>query len=267
MSGLFSALGSSWTWLNTVFDPLCGPVGLFTLFGQNTAIACGDTGWGDEMAYGLKVTITIAVLTLPLGLIIGFIVALAQQSQEKSLRLAAGVFTTIFRGLPELLTLFIIYYGMQILIQSALSSMGYDGQVEINAFIAGMIALSIVFSAYCSEVLLSAFKAIPQGQYDAGDALGFHRAGTMRLIVLPQLIRIALPNLGNLWMNLLKDTSYVSIIGLTDIIRQTGIAVRATKAPFFFYSIACLLYLTLAVLSSIGLFYLDRWARRAEVRR
>lgn len=267
MGGLFSALGSLWAWLSNIFDPLCGPVGLFTLFGQNTVIACGDTGWGDEIAGGLKVTITVAVLTLPLGLIVGFLVALAQQSEERSLRLAAGVFTTIFRGLPELLTLFIIYYGMQILLQTALAYVGYDGPVEINAFVAGMIALSIVFSAYCSEVLLSAFRAIPKGQYEAGDALGFHRVRTMRLIILPQLIRISLPNLGNLWMNLLKDTSYVSIIGLADIVRQTGLAVRSTKEPFFFYAVACSLYLVLAIISSAGLSYLDRWAKRAEFRR
>ncbi|MGO4436101.1 ABC transporter permease [Rhizobium sp. RAF56] len=267
MSGLFSALGSFWAWLNTIFDPLCGPAGLFTWLGRGTIIACGDAGWGDEIAFGLKVTISVALATLPVGLSIGFLVALAQQSEERSLRTAAGIFTTIFRGLPELLTLFIVYYGMQILIQAVLASFGYDGRVEINAFVAGMIALAVVFSAYCSEVLLSAFKAIPKGQYEAGDSLGFHRGRTMSLIIVPQLIRIALPGLGNLWMSLLKDTSYVSIIGLSDILRQTGIAVRYTKQPFFFYLIACLLYLLLAVISSVGLGYIDRWTKRGEVRR
>ncbi|MGO4564704.1 ABC transporter permease [Rhizobium sp. 2YAF20] len=267
MSGLFSALGSFWDWLSTILDPMCGPAGIFTLFGSNTILACGDTGWGDEIALGLKVTIVVAVATLPVGLVIGFIVALGQQSAEKSVRLAAAIYTTIFRGLPELLTLFIVYYGMQILIQSALAAIGYQGRVEINAFVAGMLALSVVFSAYCAEVLLSAFRAIPKGQYEAGDSLGLHRTGTMRLIVLPQLIRIALPGLGNLWMNLLKDTSYVSIIGLSDILRQTGVAVRVTKDAFFFYTLACILYLLLAVISSIGLGFIDRWTKRAEVRR
>ena len=267
MSGLLSALGSLWAWLTTVFDPLCGPVGFFTLLGPSSILACGDTGWGDEIASGLRITILVSLATLPVGLLIGFVVALGQQSQEKSLRLAAGVYTTIFRGLPELLTLFIVYYGMQIAIQSLLASVGYEGRFEINAFVAGMIALSVVFSAYCSEVLLSAFRAIPKGQYEAGDALGLHRGRTMLLIVVPQLIRIALPGLGNLWMNLLKDTSFVSIIGLADILRQTGIAVRVTKMPFLFYLLACGLYLVLAILSSIVLSYMDRWAKRSEVRR
>ncbi len=267
MSGLFSAVGSFWAWFQYAFDPLCGPVGLFTLFGSSSIVACGATGWGDEIAFGLKVTLSLSLATLPVGLLIGFAIALGMQSQDKTLRLAAGIYTTIFRGLPELLTLFIVYYGAQMLIQSILSSFGYDERVEINAFFSGMIALSVVFSSYCSEVLLSAFRAIPKGQYEAGDALGLHRGRTMRLIIVPQLIRIALPGLGNLWMNLLKDTALVSVIGLSDILRQTGIAAKVSKEAFFFYLLACALYLALAVLSSLGLSVIDRWSNRAEVRR
>ena len=268
MGGLFSALGSFWSALVHILDPLCGPVGIFTWLGQSTILACSDTGWGDEIALGLQVTVSVAIVTLPIGLAIGFLVALGQQSEEKSLRLAAGIYTTIFRGLPELLTLFIIYYGMQMLIQSMLTFVGYDGPpVEINAFFAGVIALSVVFSAYCSEVLLSAFRAIPKGQYEAGDSLGLHRGRTLRLVILPQLVRIALPGLTNLWMVLLKDTSYVSIISLADVLRQTSVAVRVTKEPFFFYGLACCLYLVLAILSSFLLVYVERWAKRSEISR
>jgi polar amino acid transport system permease protein len=257
-------------WLSALFetlDPFCGPIGLFTWLGSETLVACGDAGWGDEIAFGVKVTISLALATLPIGLIIGFLIALAAQSQERLLRLAAGIYTTIFRGLPELLTLFIVYYGAQMMLQSVLATIGYDGRVEINAFVAGMVALAVVFSSYSSEVLLSAFRAIPRGQYEAGDALGLRRWRTMILIVLPQLIRIALPGLTNLWLILLKDTSYVSVIGLADIVRQTGIAARVSKEAFFFYFIACLLYLILAMISSFGLGFVERWAKRSEVAR
>ncbi|KQQ36915.1 ABC transporter permease [Rhizobium sp. Leaf306] len=257
-------------WLSALFDtldPFCGPAGIFTWLGQGSLIACGDAGWGDEIAFGVKVTITLALATLPVGLVIGFLIALAAQSEERLLRLAAGIYTTIFRGLPELLTLFIVYYGAQILLQTVLSTFGYDGRVEINAFVAGMVALAVVFSSYSSEVLLSAFRAIPRGQYEAGDALGLRRWRTMFLIVLPQLIRIALPGLTNLWLILLKDTSYVSVIGLADIIRQTGIAARVSREAFFFYTIACLLYLVLAMISSFGLGFIERWAKRSGVSR
>lgn len=247
-------------------DPLCGPVGLFTLFFADL-VSCGDAGWGDEIASGVWVTVSLALATLPLGLLMGFFLALAKQSSDGSLRLAANVYTTIFRGLPELLTLFVVYYGAQIGLQQLLTMLGFDVAIEINAFAAGMVALGLVFSAYSSEVLVAAFHAIPEGQYEAGDALGLRRRTTMRQIILPQLVRIALPGLGNLWMILLKETALVSVIGLADILRQTGIAARVTKEAFLFFGIACLLYLILAILSSVAIGGLERWSGRAEASR
>ncbi|MCF3639913.1 ABC transporter permease [Rhizobium sp. TRM95111] len=267
MNAIFAAISEAIGRVLSVIDPMCGPVGIFRLFAGETLLACGDTGWGDEIALGFLVTASLAVATLPVGLFFGFFIALAKQSDEKSLRLAANIYTTIFRGLPELLTLFIVYYGLQILVQNLAASLGYDGTVEINAFFAGMIALGVVFSAYCSEVLLSAFKAIPRGQYEAGYALGLHHGRTMRLVVLPQLVRIALPGLGNLWMALLKDTALVSVVGLPDILRQTGIAARVTKEAFQFYALACLLFLVLAFLSSIVFSMIESRVKRSEVAR
>ncbi|SOC38404.1 amino acid ABC transporter membrane protein 1 (PAAT family) [Rhizobium subbaraonis] len=267
MSGFFSAIAEAVSAFLGFIDPLCGPAGLFRWFAEGTLLACGDAGWGDEIAVGFLVTASLAVATLPVGLLLGFFIALAKQSQERSLRLSADIYTTIFRGLPELLTLFIVYYGLQILVQNLLSALGYQGAIEINAFFAGMIALGVVFSAYCSEVLLSAFKAIPRGQYEAGYALGLHHGRTMRLVILPQLIRVALPGLGNLWMALLKDTALVSVVGLTDILRQTGIAARVTKEAFLFYSIACALFLVLAFLSSLAFSAIESRVKRSEVRR
>ena len=209
----------------------------------------------------------LAVCTLPVGLVIGFMIALAKQSSEPSLRLAANIYTTIFRGLPELLTIFMIYFGLQIAIRAIVSALGFETSFEINTFVAGMIALALVFSAYASEVLASAFQAIPKGQYEGGAALGLRPARTMRLIILPQLIRIALPGLGNLWMVLLKDTALISVIGLGDILRQTGVAARVTKEAFLFYGIACLLFLVLAILSSNIFSRIERRMRRAEAGR
>ena len=248
-------------------DPFCGPVGVFTLFSGGGLLSCGDQGWGDEIASGVYVTATLAVLTLPVGLLIGFFVALGKQSEDRYARAAANIYTTIFRGLPELLTLFIVFYGLQILVQMILTWIGLDTRIEINAFFAGMIALGVVFSAYCSEVLQSAFQAIPRGQYEAGAALGLRPGRTMGLIVVPQLVRIALPGLGNLWMSLLKDTALVSVVGLNDILRQTGVAAKSTKQAFFFFGTACLLFLLLAILSSIVFSRIETWAKRAEAHR
>lgn len=229
-------------------------------------VSFGPTGWGDEILAGVWVTLSLAIATLPLGLAIGFCIALAKNSEESSLRNAANIYTTIFRGLPELLTLFIIFYGLPLALRQFQGLFVDDPQIEINTFVAGMIALGVVFSSYASEVFLSAFKGIPQGQYEAGNALGLRRSTTMRLIIIPQLIRLALPGLSNLWLVLLKDTALVSIIGLSDILRQTQIAARVTKEPFLFFGTACLIYLVFSIISSIGLSSIERWARKGEIR-
>jgi polar amino acid transport system permease protein len=123
-----------------------------------------------------------------------------------------------------------------------------------------MIALGFVFSSYSSEVFLSAFRAIPKGQYEGAFAIGLTNFQTMRKIIFPQLIKIALPGLANLWMVLLKDTSLVSVISLTDILRQTSVAARVTKEPFLFYGVACLIYLALAIISSYFIARIEKWA-------
>lgn len=228
----------------------------------------GSTGWGDEILSGVGVTIGLALATLPVGLTIGFFVALGKQSEEKTIRLAANIYTTIFRGLPELLTLFIVFYGAQIGIQAVYAwIVGSEAVIEVNAFVSGMIALGVVFSSYASEVFLSAFRAIPKGQYEGGWSIGLSGWNTMRLIILPQLIKIALPGLANLWLILLKDTALVSAVGLADILRQTGIAARVTKHAFLFFGVACMVYLLLAIISSFFINRISDWASKSEAAR
>ena len=231
-----------------------------------TLIGFGPEGWGDEILLGVGVTVSLALATLPFGLLVGFLVALGKQSEEPSLRLASNIYTTIFRGLPELLTLFLVYFGVQIGAQQLLALFGYTGGVSINSFVAGMIALGVVFSSYASEVFLSAFRAIPRGQYEGGYAIGLSYGKTMRLVILPQLVRIALPGLSNLWLILVKDTALVSVVGLSDILRQTSIAARVSKEAFLFFGLACLIYLALAIVSSFGIARIERWAGKTVTR-
>ncbi|MEO9788751.1 MAG: ABC transporter permease [Aurantimonas coralicida] len=229
-----------------------------------TLIGFGPTGWGDDIAWGVLVTVTLALATLPIGLVFGFLLSLAKQSDDRYLNLSANIYTTIFRGLPELLTLFVVYFGANGLLRSITQSTGLP-DIALSSFVSGMIALGFVFSAFASEVFLSAFRAIPPGQREGAAALGLGPARIMILVILPQIIRIALPGLANLWMNLLKDTALVSVIGLADIMRQTGIAARVTREPFYFFGVAIVLYLVLTMLSSIGIGGIDRWTKRGDV--
>jgi polar amino acid transport system permease protein len=230
-------------------------------------IGFGPDGWGDELASGVLTTLALALATLPLGLAVGFLVALGKQSQDRLLRLSANIYTTIFRGLPELLTLFLVFYGAQIALQKLVAIVAPGASVEINSFVAGMVALGAVFSSYASEVFLSAFRAIPRGQYEGGYAMGLSPWLTMRLVILPQLIRIAFPGLANLWLVLVKDTALVSVIGLSDILRHSQIAARVTREPLLFFGAACLLYLLIALVSSVGFAWVERWSGRARTAR
>jgi polar amino acid transport system permease protein len=229
-------------------------------------IGFGPNGWGDDILAGVLVTVSLALATLPLGIASGFLLALAKQSEDKALRLSANIYTTIFRGLPELLTLFLVYFGGQSAINALTGAAGLP-ELTVSSFLAGMIALGLVFSAFASEVFLAAFRAIPKGQTEGAMALGLSRWRIMLLILIPQLIKIALPGLANLWMNLLKDTALVSVVGLADTLRQSGIASRVTREPFLFFGVACAIFLILTMLSSIVIGRIDTWTRRSGVTR
>lgn len=231
-----------------------------------TLLSWGPEGWLDDIFSGVFVTVALAVATLPLGMAMGFLVALAKQSNEPTLRLAGNIYTTIFRGLPELLTLFLVYFGVQIGLQRLARIFNPDVTIEVNAFVAGMVALGAVLSSYASEVFLSAFRAIPRGQYEGGYSIGLSKGQTMRLVVLPQLIRIALPGLANLWLVLLLSTALVSAIGLSEILRQAGVAARVTREPFLFFGLATLLYLALSIISSFGIRAIERATGGAQPR-
>ncbi|MET0313991.1 MAG: ABC transporter permease subunit [Hansschlegelia sp.] len=232
-------------------------------------LAFGAAGWGDELASGLLLTVELALATLPLGLAIGLGVALLKDSPSRPARALGEAYTTVFRGLPELLTIFLVYYGAPRVIGAAIAAVeGALGRgpaaenFEIGGFAAGVIALGLVFGAFSSEVLLGAFRGVPEGQREAAAALGLTRGAAFRLVVLPQVWRLALPGLTNTFLVMLKDTSLVSVIALADLMRQANVAALATKQPFLFYLIACLIYLALSGLAAAGARALEARASR-----
>lgn len=221
----------------------------------------GPDGWGDELLAGAWLTIQLALATLPFGLALGLLVAFAKRSDRAVIRALGNLFTTVFRGLPELLTIFIVYFGTQLLVQKFVDLFS-DAKVSVPGFLSGFVALGIVFAAYSSEVFIGAFRNIKRGQYEAAHALALSRGVTLLLVILPQVIRIALPGLANLWLILLKDTSLVSVIAIQDLMRSAYIAVGATKQPFPFYLAACLIYLCMSIVSSFGISAIERWSER-----
>lgn len=216
----------------------------------------GPGGWGWALLQGAAITISIALATLPFGLALGLIVALCKRSESIVLRAFATVYTTVFRGVPELLTLYIIYFGIQIVVQKIWSGF------SIPPFVAGMVALGMVLAAFSSEVWVGALNSIQKGQREAAAALGLSKPQAFRLVVFPQLIRVALPGLGNNWMVLLKETSLVSVITLPDIMFITTRANVVTKEPFLFFGAAMLIYFGFSLISAWGISRMEKRTNR-----
>ncbi|WP_208438105.1 ABC transporter permease [Bartonella taylorii] len=225
---------------------------------ENLALlSFSNGGWGVVILSSAGMTLSLALCCGLLGLPLGLLGAVMIRSNIKIAKAIAILFSSIFRGLPELLTLFLVYYGLQNIIQIVLDYFNIEMTFSINAFVAGVLALSMVLAAFSCEVWLGAFNIFDKGQYEAAKALGLSRSTTFFRIVFPQLIKNALPGLSNNWLTLLKDTSLVSTISLVDLMRQTNLAVAATDKPMLFYLVACLLYLLFSAFFSAVLHYLE----------
>jgi polar amino acid transport system permease protein len=225
----------------------------------------GPDGWAPLLFRGALITILLSLVTVPFGFGGGLLLALLKLSRNWAVRGTCGAYTTFFRGIPDLLSLFIVYFGIQALLNMPARLFGEGWRVEMNAFVAGVIALSVVVAAYSSEVWLASLKAVPPGQAEAARSLGLHPRQVFSLIVLPQLMRVALPGLGNIWLLLVKDTSLISTLAVSDLLRAASEASRATTRPILFYSAAAAIYLALSIISGIGQAYLERHANRGYV--
>ncbi len=222
-------------------------------------------GFGPALAAGTLMTIKLALSALSLGLVLGLLGALAKTSPYKPLRWLGGSYSTLVRGVPELLWVFLIYFGTVGLMHTIGEMLGRPN-LELSAFAAGTIALGICFGSYATEVFRGAILAIPKGHREAGLALGMGKPRIFWRLILPQMWRIALPGLGNLFMILMKDTALVSVIGLEEIMRRSQIAVTSSKEPFLFYMVAAFIYLGLTILAMIGMYFLEKRASRGFIR-
>ena len=212
-------------------------------------LAFGDTGWGDELFRATLMTIAVSITAMIIGFSFAAIFTPLKLSKYKSLNLIGNIYTTVIRGVPELLVIYLFFFGGSGAIMFVASIFGYNEYIEINAFITGSFAIGIISGAYSTEVFRGAIQSIDKGQFEAAKVLGFSKFNQFYKIILPQMLRLAIPNLSNVWQITLKDTSLISVTGLVEIMRQSYIAAGSTRDPLFFYSFAAVLYLLLTFLS------------------
>lgn len=214
-------------------------------------------GFGHLLWQGAWVTVQLALTSLAFGLVFGLLGASAKLSSVKLLRAVATTYTTVIRGVPELLLVLSLYFGGSMILMAIAEQFGYTEYIEVSPFAAGVAALSIAFGAYATEVFRGALQAVPQGQWESALALGMSPLKTFYRIILPQVWRLALPGLGNLFQVLLKDTALVSVVGLNDLMRQAYVATGSTKEPFTFYMAAALIYLGLTAIATLSTTWME----------
>jgi octopine/nopaline transport system permease protein len=226
-------------------------------------LAFGDDGWADEMLRGALMTMAVAVCSYLFGVVVGVFFASLKLSQFIVLRYVADFYTTVIRGIPELLVIYLVFFGGGTLLRTVASGIfGYDGYIDPPLFVTGMVCIGLSAGAYNTEVIRGAVLAVPAGQIEAAKAIGMSTAKRFWRILVPQVARFALPGLGNVWQLTLKETSLISVIGLVEIMRSAAVASGSTKEPFTFYLLAALLYLGLTSISNRGFLRAETWASK-----
>ena len=212
-------------------------------------LAFGDKGWGDELFFATLMTLAVAITAMFIGFIFSLIFTPLKITNNKILNFIGNFYTTVIRGVPELLVIYLFFFGGSAAVMFVGKIFGYGGYIEINAFITGAFSIGIISGAYSTEVFRGAIQSIDKGQFEACKVLGLNKYIYSFKIVIPQMLRLAIPNLSNVWQITLKDTSLISVTGLVEIMRQSYIAAGSTRDPLFFYSFAAILYLFLTFLS------------------
>ncbi|MCX0501151.1 histidine ABC transporter permease HisQ [Erwinia billingiae] len=225
-------------------------------------------GYSEVILKGALVTLELALSSVLLSVILGLIGAGAKLSSNRALRLIFEGYTTLIRGVPDLVLMLLIFYGLQIALNQLTDALGVD-QFDIDPMVAGIITLGFIYGAYFTETFRGAYMAVPRGQIEAATAFGFTSSQTFRRILFPGMMRYALPGIGNNWQVILKATALVSLLGLEDVVKATQLAGKSTWQPFYFAVVAGVIYLVFTTLSNGVLLWLERrysvGVRRADL--
>ena len=202
---------------------------------------------------GIYATVALSVCSLLMATVLGLIGAWAKLSAFSVARGAAETYTTLIRGIPDLVLMLLLYYGGQAIVNRIGDVSGLWTRLDLDAFTVAVAAIGVIFGSYMTETFRGAYLSIPRGQGEAGKALGLGRWLLFRLVIWPQLVRYALPSFTNNWLSLMKTTALASVMGLEDVVNKANAAGRATHQPFSFIFIVLFVYLVLTAVSDVGL--------------
>jgi len=214
-------------------------------------------GYFGAIVGGLWVTLSVAAVSLATACVFGLVGAVAKLSGSRAARWTADAYTTVIRGLPDLVLMLFIFYGGQIALNALAER--YDwGYIDVPPYAAGVLTIGFIYGAYLTETFRGAILAIPKGQSEAALAFGLTRGQTIRRIILPQMVRHAIPGFANNWLVMVKATALVSIIGLDDMVHRANMAAAATREPFTFFAVIAGIYLLITTVSILLLARLEQ---------
>ena len=222
----------------------------------------GPTGWAPLLLWAALMTVAVSAVAFAAGVAIGALCAWAKLSRSRTARGLAVAYTTVLRGVPDLLVIYLFYFGGSQVLTAVGRWMGHDGFIGLNGFAAGAAAVAIVSGAYQTEVIRGAVRAVPPGQSEAARALGLSRLRAAWLVLAPQVLRAALPGMGNVWQVVVKESALVSVTGLVELLRQANVAAGSTRQPFVFYLAAAAIYLFITSVSGLVFRAAENRARR-----
>ena len=202
---------------------------------------------------GSVMTVGVSLAALLVSVILGLAGAAAKLSGRPALVALATVYTTLIRGIPELVLMLLIFYGGSIGLNHLMESLGSETVIDINPFAAGVLTIGFIYGAFMTETFRGALLAIPKGQAEAAWAFGMSRSQTFIRITAPQMVRYALPGFTNNWLVLIKATALVSLIGLQEMTYLAKQASAATRSPFVFFIFTAALFLIYTTVSLIAL--------------
>ena len=216
-------------------------------------------GYGEVILEGVGLTLQLALSSMALAIVLGLLCAALRLSSVRGLAWLGEVYSTVIRGIPDLVLILLIFYGGQDLLNRVAPLLGFDDYIDLNPLLTGIFTLGFIFGAYLSETFRGAFMAIPTGQAEAGLAYGMSRAQVFFRVLVPQMIRLAIPGFTNNWLVLTKATALISVVGLQDMMFKAKQAADATREPFTFYLAVAALYL---LITSVSLLLLRTVERR-----
>lgn len=224
----------------------------------------GPDGWGMALLHAALLTLAVSVCAFLCGLVLGTLAAWARIGGNWPLRKLAEIYAVVLRGVPDILVIYLFYFGGRQIVALAGNALGFQGPFEISGFVAGMLAVGLISGAYQAEVLRGAYHAVPKGTIDAGRVVGMGRLTLFRRVIAPQAMITAIPGLGNQWQSVIKESALVSVTGLTEVMRQVSVAAGSTQEDFLFYAAGAVIYLVITTISGQIFSLIERRSLRGQ---